>query len=97
MTAPSDPPDSVIVLEEHREGEMLVEIAPRIVVDSKIRFGKPIIQGTRVPVDLVVGKIAGGMTFQEVADEYGISLEDVRAALSYAASILTAEEVRGTA
>ena len=76
---------------------MLVEIAPRIVVDSKIRFGKPIIQGSRVPVDLVVGKIAGGMTFQEVADEYGISLEDVRAALSYAASILTAEEVRGTA
>ena len=35
------------------------EIAPRIVVDEQVRFGKPVIEGTRVPVDLVVGKLAG--------------------------------------
>ncbi|MCX5636891.1 MAG: DUF433 domain-containing protein [Planctomycetota bacterium] len=39
-----------------------MEIAPRITVDEKIRFGKPVIKGTRVPVDLVLGKLAGGMT-----------------------------------
>lgn len=38
------------------------EIAPRMVMDENIRFGRPVIQGTRVPVDLVVGKLAGGMT-----------------------------------
>ena len=73
---------------------MSVEIAPRIVVDPKVRFGKPVIQGTRVPVELVVAKLAGGMPEQEVAREYEITLEDIRAALSYAAEVLAAEEVR---
>lgn len=61
------------------------EIAPRIVVDANIRFGKPVIQGTRVPVDLIVAKLAGGMTIEEVAEEYAIAIADVRAALLYAA------------
>lgn len=76
---------------------MAVEIAPRVVVDPAIRFGKPVIEGTRVPVELVVAKLAGGMTAEEVAEEYAITLEDVQAALSYAARVLAAEEVRVTA
>jgi len=76
---------------------MAVEIAPRIVVDPAIRFGKPVIKGTRVPVELVVAKLAGGMTAEEVAEEYAITLEDIQAALSYAARVLAAEEVRVTA
>jgi uncharacterized protein (DUF433 family) len=75
---------------------MSLEIAPRIVVDPKVRFGKPVVKGTRVPAELVVAKLAGGMTAQEVAEEYGITQEDVRAALSYAAGLLAAEEVRAT-
>ncbi len=63
---------------------MAVQLAPRIVADAHVRFGKPVIEGTRVPVALVVGKLGGGMSMEEVADEYGISLEDIRAALSYA-------------
>ena len=59
------------------------ELAPRIVVDAKIRFGKPVIQGTRVPVDLLVGKVGGGMTPEEVAEEYAVAVEDVRAAIRY--------------
>ncbi len=35
---------------------MALEIAPNIVVDPEIRFGKPIIKGTRVPVELVEGR-----------------------------------------
>jgi uncharacterized protein (DUF433 family) len=73
------------------------EIAPRIVVDPEIRSGKPVIAGTRVPVDLIVGKLAGGMSTSEVADEYEISLDDVLAALRYAASIVSNEEIRATA
>lgn len=70
------------------------EIAPRIVVDEAVRFGRPVIQGTRVPIDALVGKVASGMTVDQVADEYGVEREDVLAALSYAARRLEEEQVR---
>lgn len=57
------------------------KIFPQIVVDPKIRFGKPIIAGTRVPVDLVVGKIAGGMEIKEIIKEYDLTRTQVMAAL----------------
>jgi uncharacterized protein (DUF433 family) len=72
----------------------MVEIAPRIVVDATIGFGKPIIKGTRVPVNLVIGKLGGGMTIEEVMAEYELAREDVLAALSYAARSLADDEVR---
>lgn len=73
---------------------MAVEIAPRIVVDEKVAFGKPVIQGTRVPVELVIGQLAGGMTYEEVRSEYDLTLEDLQAALRYAARLLAEAEVR---
>ncbi|MGH2461664.1 MAG: DUF433 domain-containing protein [Chloroflexota bacterium] len=76
---------------------MVVELAPRVVVDPTVRFGKPVIKGTRVPVEVVIGKLAGGMSMEEVADEYGITEDDVRAALRYAANVLASEEIRGVA
>jgi uncharacterized protein (DUF433 family) len=74
-----------------------MEIAPRISVDEKIRFGKPVISGTRVPVDLIIGKLAGGMTYEEVIAEYEITREDILAALDYAATILSSEEIKAVA
>lgn len=71
-----------------------MEIAPRISINEKIRFGKPVITGTRVPVDLVIGKLAGGMTFEEIMVEYEITREDILAALDYASKILSSEEIR---
>ena len=70
------------------------EIASRIVVDEHVRFGRPVTKGTRVVVDLVVGKPAGGMTVGEVAKEYGLTREDVLAALAYAARTIADEQVR---
>ena len=72
----------------------MTEIAPRITVDENVRFGKPVIAGTRVPVALVVGKLAGGMTVEQVMKEYELSREDVLAALSYAARAISDEQVR---
>ncbi|MBO1223349.1 MAG: DUF433 domain-containing protein [Candidatus Scalindua sediminis] len=69
-------------------------MAPRIVVDEKIRFGKPVIKGTRVPVDLILGKLAGGMTYEEVMKEYGIAREDILAVLNYAAKTVSGEEIK---
>lgn len=73
---------------------MATEIAPRIVVDPGVRFCKPVIRGTRVPVHLIIAKLAGGMKPEEIAGEYEITLEDIQAALSYAASVLSTEELR---
>lgn len=72
----------------------MAEIAPRISVDDKVRFGKPVIKGTRVPVDLLIGKLASGMTVQDVAEEYGVERDDVLAALAYAARALGQEHIR---
>jgi len=71
-----------------------MEIAPRISVEEKVRFGKPVITGTRVPVDLILGKLAGGMTCEEVMVGYEITREDILAALDYAAKTLASEEIR---
>ncbi len=73
---------------------MRVELSPGIVADSEVHFGKPIVEGTRVPVELVIGKLAGGMTVDEVAEEYDLTADNVRAALRYAAKVLAEEEVR---
>lgn len=73
---------------------MASEIAPRIIVDPAVKAGKPVIKGTRVPVDLVVAKIGGGMTREQVMEEYGLASEDVQAALSYAARVVSLESVR---
>ncbi len=51
----------------------------RITIDPEIRHGKPIIKGTRVPVEAILGSLAGGMEIQQIAIEYGIKKEDVQA------------------
>jgi len=55
----------------------------RIVIDPAICHGKPVIQGTRVPVTVVVGSLAGGMTFEDVQREYDVTANDIRAALRF--------------
>jgi uncharacterized protein (DUF433 family) len=47
-------------------------------------------------VDLIVGKLASGMTVEEVMEEYELAREDVLAALSYAAQTLSDEQVQAT-
>jgi uncharacterized protein (DUF433 family) len=72
----------------------VVVLAPRVVADPAIRSGRPVIEGSRVPVDIVVGQMAAGLGADEVATEYGITREDVLAALGYAAHVLSSEQVR---
>lgn len=64
----------------------------RIVVDSRICHGKPVIRGTRTPVAIVVGSLAGGMSFDDVAREYRITAEDIRAALAFASDLVEREQ-----
>lgn len=69
------------------------ELLKRIVVDPKVMGGKPVIRGTRITVDLILELLASGMTPEEIAEDYKISVEDVRTALLYAAKVLGREEV----
>ncbi|MCL0048283.1 DUF433 domain-containing protein [Dehalococcoidia bacterium] len=71
-----------------------MEIAPGVEVNERIRFGKPVVKGTRVPVELILGKLAGGMGFQEVMREYEITLEDILAALDYASKVVGQEQIK---
>ncbi len=66
----------------------------RIVADPEIRHGRPVIAGTRVPVETVLGSLAGGMTVEAVCEEYDIDREDVLAVLEYARESVAGEEVR---
>jgi uncharacterized protein (DUF433 family) len=68
-------------------------IAPRVAVDPMVRFGKPVIEGTRVPVSVIVGAAAAGDAWKEIAQEYGITEEDIRAALAYVANRLEEETI----
>ncbi len=64
----------------------------RIVIDPKVCHGKPVIRGTRTPVALIVGSLAGGMGFDEVAREYGLTVDDIRAALKFAGELVEQEQ-----
>ena len=75
---------------------MAREIAPRITVDPGVKGGRPVIESRRVPVDLIVGKLGGGMSIEEVMDEYDLAREDVLAALSYAAHLVSVGETLST-
>ncbi len=70
-----------------------MQLPDRITVDKAVRSGRPVIRGTRVPVDLVLGKLAGGMSYDEVIAEYEIAREDILAALEYAARTIGEERL----
>jgi uncharacterized protein (DUF433 family) len=68
-----------------------------IVSDPEILVGKPVIKGTRISVELILGWLANGWTFEQVLESYPlITREDIQAALSFAAERLREEDYPGT-
>lgn len=65
---------------------------PRIERDPEIMNGKPVIKGTRFPVDLLVERLGFGHPIEEVLDDYPfLTVEDIYAALQYAAEAVRHE------
>jgi len=61
----------------------------RIVIAPDLHHGDPCIKGTRIPVSMIVGSLADGMTSEEVREAYPqLSAEDIQAALAYAAELI---------
>ncbi len=73
-----------------------LELYPGVITDAALLGGKPVIKGTRVPVSLVLGQLASGMTIEEVMYEYYLDIAGIRAALGYAAQRLDEEVVHAT-
>lgn len=69
-------------------------IEERIVMDPRIMAGKPVIRGTRIPVELIVRMLAQGIPQSDILKEYPrLQTEDISAALDYAARVLAHEAV----
>jgi uncharacterized protein (DUF433 family) len=63
----------------------------RIVMDPQVQHGKPVIRDTRVPVARVLGGLAGGMSFDEICQEYDLTPADIRATIQYAEELVEQE------
>jgi uncharacterized protein (DUF433 family) len=56
----------------------------RIVVDPKVMVGKPVIRGTRLTVQFILGMLAHGSTIEDIIGEYqGLTREDVLACIGF--------------
>jgi uncharacterized protein (DUF433 family) len=70
------------------------DLLQRIAVNPQVMAGKPVIRGTRIPVELIVRMAAQGIPESDILQEYpALQPNDIRAALAYAARVLAHEEV----
>ncbi|MBI2953387.1 MAG: DUF433 domain-containing protein [Chloroflexi bacterium] len=66
----------------------------RISIIPQVMTGKPVISGTRIPVELIVRMLAQGLPEDDILQEYpSLQRDDIRAALAYAAEVLAHEDV----
>lgn len=70
------------------------QLQQRINLDPRVMLGKPVIRGTRIPVEMIVRMLAQGIPQRDILQEYPrLHPDDIRAALAYAAAMLAHEEV----
>jgi len=64
------------------------ELLQRVTVDPAVCSGKPCIRGTRIYIAIILDALAEGLTPEEIIDHYpSLKLEDIRAAVAYAAEM----------
>jgi uncharacterized protein (DUF433 family) len=68
-------------------------VTDRIEINPKVMMGKPVIRGTRIPIELILRKLSDGATEDDLLDAYPrLKVEDIQAAIGYAADTLAHEE-----
>ncbi len=73
---------------------MKIIFGKSIVADPEILAGKPVIRGTRIPVDLILKKLAEGITTKEILKDYPrLKTNQIREVLQYAHSLVARQEV----
>ena len=64
-----------------------------IEVNPAVMLGKPVIRGTRIPVELLLRKLSEGATEEDLLDAYPrLKRRDIRAAIAYAADTVAHED-----
>ena len=67
---------------------------PRVILDPAILAGKPVVRGTRLSVDFIIGLLADGWTSVDILRNYpGLTLDDIAACLGYARDTLQSEKI----
>jgi uncharacterized protein (DUF433 family) len=67
---------------------------PRIVLDPTVLTGKPVVRGTRLSVEFVIGLLADGWSETDILADYpGLTHDDITACLAYARDLLMSEKV----
>jgi uncharacterized protein (DUF433 family) len=70
------------------------QLKERITINPRVMTGKPVIRGTRIPVEMIVRMLAQGIGEEDILREYPrLQREDIRVALAYAAEVLAHEDV----
>ncbi len=70
------------------------DLLKRIEVNPKVMVGKPVIKGTRIPVDLIIRLIAQGIKVEEILEDYPqLKEEDIKAALLYGSEVVRNETI----
>ncbi|HLQ75800.1 MAG TPA: DUF433 domain-containing protein [Terriglobia bacterium] len=66
----------------------------RVTINPDVCHGKPCMRGTRIMVSVVLDNLAEGLSSEEIVKEYPpLTLDDIRAAISYAANLTREEEI----
>ena len=67
----------------------------RILVDSKVHFGKPCVAGSRIPVENVLELVQENISFQEIIKKYypDLEIDDIKACVRYATELIRSEEI----
>ena len=66
----------------------------RIEINPEVMLGKPVIRGTRIPVEIILRKMSEGATETDLLDAYPrLTTTDIQAALAYAARVLAHETI----
>jgi len=67
----------------------------RIEINPEVMLGKPVIKGTRIPVEIILRKLAQNLSIEEILKDYPVlTAEDIKASLLYAATSLSTEEIK---
>ncbi len=76
----------------------IFKIGERIEINPEIHHGKPVIAGTRVPVHMVLGLLANGLTPEEIIRDYydHLTKEDILSCVKYALSLVEEEVYAST-
>jgi uncharacterized protein (DUF433 family) len=90
----SRPASIHVIALKHQSGQSIMADHPRITLDPDVLVGKPVLHGTRLSVEFIIGLMADGWNEGDILENYpGVTHDDLMACLAYARDALSSEKV----